>query len=265
MQVKLFYSILLSLGLCFAAQAQKVVVIDTLYELDKYVLISPVGIYQATMPIGYLCNGKNGDAYLKSFIADKTDHHIEYKNGEVVESRYKVVMVIDVDSFCDSDFELLLCMDDKGSGLRIQHIDEYPNDTIRIAKWQMFRNMLVDSVSSVTGINGYVNGELHTTTKVLTEGTHAKSIQDPDTIKVLTINIDGRQMPLSLDVVRKEIRSTSQGLLLKKDIRIYKRYSRYRGDMTKKRFKYLMYDKVKVEYNYYYEAVLDLSKMNADE
>lgn len=251
--------IILLLMLGFTAHAQKVIVIDTVYELDKYETISVAGIYQTGLPIGYLCNGEMGTPYLKPFSFNRTYYTLEYKHDETVGSCYKVVIVMDLDSFCDGGFELLLCMDDKGSGLRIQHIDKYPNDTIRIAKWQMFRNMLVDSVSSVTSINGYVNGEIQTTTKVLRDGTYARSIQTPDTIKGLTINIDGRQMPLSLDVVRKEIRSTSQGLLLKKDVRIYKRYSRYRGDMTKKKFKYLMYNEVKMEYNYYYEAVLDLS------
>lgn len=262
MTMKPLYTLLLVFLMPVVSIGQKVVVIDTLYELDKYELISPAGIYQATMPIGYLCNGKNGNVYLKSFVGDKTDHHFEYKNGEVVGSRYKVVMVIDVDSFCDSDFELLLCMGDKGSGLRIQHIDEYPNDTIRIAKWQMFYNDLVDTLVSANTIDNYVNGDPQGVAEMSSWNTIVLTQQAPDTLKKLTINVNDSDIQLPLDIIRKEIPMTSQGPLSKKDVRIKRRFERYKykhDDIGKKRFKYQVVHVWSMKYVYYYEATLDLS------
>lgn len=241
MQVKLFYSILLSLGLCFAAQAQKVVVIDTVaLGVKKKQLVYTYytrGIIKYMMYVHH--SGEDDITF--DYDANRTPNLIAIINEN------------------DVDSGLYFVMDDMSSTIKIVGLNALDTDTLHMDSWTVYKNKLGDTLINSTVYSKFLNDSVVSASyrsRSKITGNAPKEVP----LRQLSLVINNRPYIVSLDTSKVE--RVMQYLGYKP----YRRYEKYLSDTEhKKKYRYKSVCYMFTRKYLSYSGTLDLSKMNADE
>lgn len=257
----LFGVILFSCTKLFAQEKlQKVIVIDTVEREPipknkrfKGMRVSEPHFYRNCNLVSIYCQPFFFDCWEDEYIecVDKLNGN-EYPN-----------LVVTVNQIPGFDYlSISIDLDEKGSSLKLLNIDQVKEDTIRINKWKLYKNRLVD-----TTYGGRVYSKKENDSMVFqaykVERIFKYDDFKPDTLKQIQVRINDIEYALPLVVQKGEVVVVNfHGR--EEPYRVYKRYMKYldRHDGEEPKKKKFKYDVIWGDYSttqYIYSATIDFA------